>query len=231
MTRWSVVVKATETEAEEGRQALNDLCRAYWYPLYAFVRRQGYGPHEAQDLTQSFFAQFLARKYLKRADRKRGRFRSFLLACLKNFLANEWDRAHARKRGGDQTAISFDEQEAESRYRLEPVNAESPDRIYERRWALTLVERVLCSLQREYEKAGRVELFAALKPALSGGRNSLPYSEIGMQLGMNEGAVKVAVHRLRKRYKALFREEIRQTIAQPGEMEEEIRHIVAALAG
>jgi RNA polymerase sigma factor (sigma-70 family) len=231
LTRWSVVVRAAETQAAGAEQALDELCRAYWYPLYAFVRRQGHAPADAQDLTQAFFAQFLAKKYLKRADPARGRFRTFLLACLRNFLANEWDRAHARKRGGDEPPISIDEREAESRYRHESVDTNSPDRLFERRWALTLIERVLDALQREYEQAGRGELFEQLKTTLSGDRKTLPYGEIAAQLHMNEGAVKVAVHRLRKRYKALFRQEIAQTVERPEDIEEELRHVVAALAG
>jgi RNA polymerase sigma factor (sigma-70 family) len=226
-----VVVNAAQTKAPGGERALEDLCHAYWYPLYAFVRRQGFDPHDAQDLTQAFFAQFLEKKYLKRADAARGRFRTFLLACLKNFLANEWDRAHARKRGGGREIISLDEQTAETRYRLEPVDTLSADKIYERRWALTLVGSVLSRLQQEYEDDGRSELFQHLKATLSGDRKSLPYADLGKSLGMSEGAVKVAVHRLRQRYKALFRAAIADTVESPEEVDEELRAVVAALAG
>jgi RNA polymerase sigma-70 factor (ECF subfamily) len=228
-THWSVVLAAGRKSSPRAQEALAALCQTYWYPLYACVRRQGHPPHAAQDLTQEFFARLLEKNFLGDVRRARGRFRSFLLAALKHFLANEWDRERALKRGGGREFISL-EAEAEARYALEPVDLDSPDRLYERRWALTLLERVLAALKREWTIAGRAAHFDALKDTLAGGRGSVPYAQLAERLGMSEEAVKVAAHRLRKRYRELLRSEIAQTVARPEEVEDEIRHLFTVLS-
>jgi len=230
-THWSVVLTAGRRDSMQARDALARLCRTYWYPLYAYVRRQGHSPHDAQDLTQEFFARLLAKNYLGDVDRSKGRFRSFLLASLKHFLANEWDKAKARKRGGGQTFVPLEADTAETRYSLEPIDALSADKIFERRWALTLLEQALARLREEHVATGKVALFDLLKDCLTGESHSLPYSELGSRVGMGEGAVKVAVHRLRQRYRALLREEIANTVGSEKEVEEELRYLFAVLAG
>jgi RNA polymerase sigma-70 factor (ECF subfamily) len=228
-TRWTVVMQAG-TDSPSARQALEMLCRNYWYPLYAYVRRQGHGSHDAQDLTQAFFARLLEKNYLADVQREKGRFRSFLLASLKHFLANEWDRERALKRGGGQRLIALDDDAAESRYKLEPKDEFSADKIYERRWALTLLDQVLSRLRREFEFNGRLQEFELLKEYLSAGRTSVSYALAAEKLETTEGAVKVAVHRLRKRYRELLRAEIAQTVATASEIEAEIRYLFAALS-
>ena len=218
------------TDSPQAHQALETLCRNYWYPLYAYVRRQGHSAHDAQDLTQAFFARLLEKNYLADVQREKGRFRSFLLASLKHFLANEWDREQALKRGGGKRLIALDEDSAESRYKLEPKDDLSADKIYERRWALTLLDQVLAKLRGEFEKDGKLEQFETLKQYLSAGRTSVSYAQAADKLGMNEGAIKVAVHRLRKRYRELLRAEIAQTVATASEVEAEIRYLFAALS-
>jgi RNA polymerase sigma-70 factor (ECF subfamily) len=229
-TRWTVVMQAG-TDSPDAQQALETLCRNYWYPLYAYVRRQGHSPHDAQDLTQAFFARLLEKNYLADVQREKGRFRSFLLASLKHFLANEWDRERALKRGGGRKLIALDEDSAESRYKLEPNVDLSADKIYERRWALTLLDQVLAKLRSEFERDGKLEHFETLKQYLSAGRTSVSYAQAADKLGMNEGAIKVAVHRLRKRYRELLRAEIAQTVATASEIDAEIRYLFAALSG
>jgi len=228
-TRWTVVMQAG-TDSPSARQALETLCRNYWYPLYAYVRRQGRGPHDAQDFTQGFFARLLEKNYLADVQREKGRFRSFLLASLKHFLANEWDRERALKRGGGQRLIALDDDSAESRYRQEPKDELSADKIYERRWALTLLDQVLSRLQSEFEADGRLNEFEVLKQYLSAGRTSVSYALAAENLETTEGAVKVAVHRLRKRYRDLLRAEIGQTVATASEIEAEIRYLFTALS-
>ena len=218
------------TDSPQSQQALEMLCGNYWYPLYAYVRRQGHSAHDAQDLTQAFFARLLGKNYLADVQREKGRFRSFLLASLKHFLANEWDREQALKRGGGKRLIALDEDSAESRYKLEPKDDLSADKIYERRWALTLLDQVLAKLRGEFERDGKVEQFETLKQYLSAGRTSVSYAQAADKLGMNEGAIKVAVHRLRKRYRELLRAEIAQTVATASEVEAEIRYLFAALS-
>jgi RNA polymerase sigma factor (sigma-70 family) len=227
-THWSVVLAAGQ-DSPKTDQALETLCRAYWYPLYAFVRRQGYNPPDAQDLTQAFFARLLEKKYLGLADPDRGRFRSFLLSALKHFLVNEWEKARVQKRGGGFRFISLDSETAETRYQFEPAHELTPEKIFERRWAMTLLERVMAKLREAYAAAGKAQLFDQLKPALLGEKSSLPYAALATQMNMTEGSVKIAVHRLRQQYRALFRSEVADTVAQPGEVEEELRHIVAVL--
>lgn len=224
-TRWTLVCAASERVASpEAERALAELCRLYWYPLYAYVRRCGHGAHEAQDLTQEFFARFLGRNYLHGVDRAKGKFRSFLLACLKHFLANEWDRARAQKRGGGLPTLSLSPPDAETRYQREPADQLSPDKLFDRQWALTLLDQVLRRLESETE----AKQFAALKPFLTAGKGAIPYVEAARMLKTSEGAAKVAVHRLRKRYRELLRAEIAQTVSDPAQVEEEIRALFAA---
>jgi RNA polymerase sigma factor (sigma-70 family) len=228
-THWSAVQLAARHDTTRAQQALSELCEAYWYPLYAYVRRQGTSPHDAQDLTQEFFARFLAGNYLEGVSPDQGRFRSFLLACLKHFLANEWAKARAAKRGGGLRTISFDETEAEDRYRLEPADEQSADKLFERRWAMTLLDTVLGTLREEFVRDDKERQFEKLKPTLAGSRQSQPYSELARELEMSEGAVKVAVHRFRQRYRELLRQRIGQTVSSATEVDEEIRYLFSVL--
>jgi len=230
-THWSLVVSAGRNDTPHARDALENLCRAYWFPIYAFVRRQGHGPPDAQDLTQEFFARLLEKKQLAGADPAKGRFRSFLLASLKHFLANEWDKTRAQKRGGGQKLIPIDVATAETSGGLEPADGLTAEKIFERRWALTLLDQVLRRLRAEYVRDGKENLFEQLKPTLTETSRTIAYAEIATRLGTNEGAVKVAVHRLRQRYREVLRAEIADTVASPGEVEDEIRNLFAALAG
>lgn len=223
-----MIVAATGGNSTQARRALAHLCETYWYPLYAFVRREGHGADDAQDLTQEFFARLLEKNWLSDADREKGKFRSLLLAAMRHFLANEWDRARAQKRGGGETVLSLDAQSAEARYAFEPADGMTADRIFERRWALTLLEQVLERLREEFAAAGRGRLFEELKAALTG--EKVPYAEIAARLNLNEGAVRVAVHRLRGRYRDLIRAEIAGTVATEGEVDGELQHLFAALA-
>ena len=229
-THWSVVLAAARSDTTRAHAALEKLCRAYWLPIYAFVRRQGRGPHDAQDLTQAFFTRLLEKNFLADADRARGRFRSFLLAALKHFLANEWDKAGAKKRGDGRTTIPLDAAGAEAACGFEAADNTTPDKIFERRWALALLEQVLRRLREEYTREGKVTLFEQLKPTLTEVSRTVRYAEIAAQLGASEGAVKTAVHRLRRRYREILRAEIAETVADPGEIEDEIRNLFAALS-
>lgn len=224
-THWSVVLAAREAPDTRATTALETLCRTYWYPLYAFVRRQGHAPEDAQDLTQGFFARLLEKDYLTAVNPDKGRFRSFLLAAIKHFLADERDKATAQKRGGGRTVISLDARTAEERYRLEPAHDASPDRLFERRWALSLLSAVFDRLEKDYVAAGKGELFQVVQGFLSPDSGEADYASAARQLGMNEGAVRMAVHRLRRRYADLFREEVAHTVAGPGEVEDEMRHL------
>jgi len=226
-TRWSVVLSA-RGDTTGAQSALAKLCTTYWYPLYAFVRRQGHGPHDAQDLTQEFFARLLEKGWLGDVDRERGRFRSFLLASMKHFLANEWDRAHALKRGGKTTLLRLDDASAEARYRNEPAEHTTAEQLFDRRWAMTILDEVLARLRAEMTAAGKLPHFEALKFSLMGEKTA--YAEVAVKLGMSEGAVKAAVHRLRERYRALIRAEIAETVASSAEVEAELRHLFAALS-
>jgi RNA polymerase sigma-70 factor (ECF subfamily) len=227
-TRWSLVLHAREDSAG-AHAALSTLCRDYWYPLYAYVRRQGSSPHDAQDLTQEFFARLIEKGWLDAVVRERGRFRSFLLAAMKHFLANERDKAQAQKRGGGVVWLSIDDATAEGRYREEPIDTATAEKLFERRWACTLLEQVLARLREEMVEAGKGAQFEMLKGFLAGEKSR--HAEIAAQLGMTEGAVKVAVHRLRDRYRALIRTEIAQTVAHPSEIDDELQHLFAALSG
>ena len=227
-THWSMVLSAGRGRSPESSRALATLCENYWFPLYAFVRRAGHTAEDAQDLTQEFFARLLAQDVLMKADRRKGKFRSFLLAALKHFLADEWDRARAQKRGGGQPVISFDALDAETRYRLEPASDLTPERMFEKQWALSLLDHVLSRLDAEMAAVGKSTLFETLKDTLTGSRSST-YAAIGVELGMSEGAVKVAAHRLRRRYRALLREEIAQTVTGADEIAEEIHYLLSCL--
>ena len=229
-THWSVVLVAGHTDSTRAQNALARLCQTYWYPLYAYVRRRGHSAPDAQDLTQEFFARLLERHTIASADPNRGRFRSFLLATLNHFLAHEWEKDCAQKRGGGQQLLSLDLALAEQRYGLEPADNATPDKLFDKHWATALLEQVLSQLEAEYQQAGRAQLFAALKQTLTGTRESHPYAELATRLGMNEAAVKMAVHRLRKRYRELLRAEIANSIADPEQAEDELRHLFAALA-
>ena len=229
-THWSVVLTAARSDTTRACAALEKLCETYWYPLYAYVRRHGHSPEDAQDLTQAFFARLLERNWLDRADQQRGRFRSFLLSAMNHFLADEWDKARAQKRGGGLVPVPLQFDVAETRFSHEPADNVTPEHSYERRWALTLLDEVLRRLRSEYAQEGRVELFAELHPCLVGERTSQPYAELAKKLNASEGTVKAMVHRLRQRYRQLLRDEIAQTVAEPGEVDEELRHLFVVLA-
>jgi RNA polymerase sigma factor (sigma-70 family) len=229
-THWSVILAATRNDTTRAQAALAKLCQTYWYPLYAYVRRRGYAPHDAQDLTQEFFARLLGQKWLAQADRDRGRFRTFLLSAMGHFLANEWDKAQTQKRGGHVEILPLQLDSAETRYGLEPADPLTPEQCFDRRWALALLDEVLNALRLEHLAAGTEQLFETLKPCLIGDRQAQPYAVLGAKLGMTEGAVKVAVHRLRQRYRQLLRDEIAQTVASPEEVDQEMRYLFASLA-
>jgi RNA polymerase sigma-70 factor (ECF subfamily) len=229
-THWSVVLAAADRRCPQAFEALEQLCRTYWYPLYAFVLRQGRAPHDAQDLTQGFFAYILGKDFLEGVRPEKGRFRSFLLASLKHFLADEWDKGQAAGRGGGQVLLPLDDQEAETRYRLEPADPLDPKKFYEQRWALTLLDRVLDRLQAEHTAAGKQAVFQQLQPFLLGEKAGATYAEMAVRLGSTEGAITMMVHRMRPRYRELFREEIAHTVASPNEIDEETRHLFRLLA-
>ena len=231
-TRWSLIVAAATAApkpSSSASEALAELCQTYWYPLYAFVRRRGYDADRATDLTQEFFATLLEKDYLADADRTRGRFRTFLLASLKNFLSNEADRAGRLKRGGGQTILSFDAGDAESRYHLEPAHDITPERLFERRWALVLLDRVLSRVRDDYAADGKAPLFDALKGLLTFAPDAGTMAEAARAAGLSPGAARVAVHRLRKRYRQRLRESIADCVASEAEVDQEIRDLFAAL--
>ncbi len=229
-THWSVVLTAGRSDTPRAQTALEQLCRNYWPPLYAYVRRVGHSPEDAQDLTQEFFARLLASNTVARADPERGRFRSFLLASLKHFLVNEWEKARAQKRGGQVRLIPLELDTAETHFASLPASSDTPDKAFDRQWALSLLDVVLGRLRKEYTESGRGELFLGLKETLTGGRLEIPYRDLGGRLELSEGAVKVAAHRLRQRYRELLREEIANTVSGPEEVEEELKHLFAALS-
>jgi RNA polymerase sigma-70 factor (ECF subfamily) len=228
-THWSLIVAAVESEPALRAEALAKLCQSYWYPLYAFVRRTGRSPPDAQDLTQAFFARLLEKNYLDAAQPGRGKFRWFLIASFRHFLANEWDRATAQKRGGGRPPISLDELAAEDRYSRELAHELSPDKIYERSWALTLLEQARTRLRAEFVAMAKTERFDLLEQFLPGEDSELTYAEAGRLIGLTEGAVKSEVHRLKRHYRELLRTEVAHTVATPAEIDEEIRHLIAAI--
>ena len=230
-THWTVVLTAGKPESSRYRQALETLCQTYWFPLYAYLRRQGHDAHQAEDYVQAFFAKLLEKHGLRLADPKRGRFRSFLLAALKHFLANEVDRVQTQKRGGNLKIFSLNNQDAETRYSLQHAHHLTPEKLFQRHWALTLLERTLTQLQAEAVHGGKQELFNRLKCYLTWEKDSSPYRDAAAELNMTEGAVKAAVHRLRVRYRQLLRDEIAQTVANEDQIDEEIHDLFTALAG
>jgi RNA polymerase sigma factor (sigma-70 family) len=226
-TRWTLVVAAGDPQRKDSRSALVSLCENYWYPLYAYLRRRGHAPDQAQDLTQEFFMRVLEGRYLDRADPEKGRFRSFILTSLKFFAADEQDRQRAQKRGGG-AVMSFEFSSGEERYQREPGHDETPDRIFERRWALSVLERVMERLRDEFVQRGRPENFERMKVLLLG-QSEASYADLAREMNSSEGALKVAIHRLRKRYRELFRQEIADTVADPAEIESELRYLAAVL--
>jgi RNA polymerase sigma factor (sigma-70 family) len=227
-TRWTLVVAASDSNRKEARSALVSLCENYWYPLYAFLRRRGYPADQAQDLTQEFFMRVLEGRYLDRADPEKGRFRSFILTSLKFFVSDEEDRQRAQKRGGG-LVVPMEFSSGEERYQREPAHDETPERIFERRWALAMLDRVVERLRNEFVQHGRPEHFDRLKVFLLGQADA-PYAALAREMNTSEGALKVAIHRLRKRYRDLFRQEIADTVADPAEVESELRYLAAALS-
>ncbi len=228
-THWSVVLAARDAETTRARQALSSLCQSYWYPLYAYVRRRGANPHDAEDLTQDFFSRLLQNKTLSHLTREGGRFRSFLLKTMNRFLTDQWRRSQAQKRGPGQV-ISIDAGSAESRYAIEPVDTHTPDTLYDRAWALVLLDSVFHRLRNEYASAGKMVLFDQIKFSLTGQRSAIPYAELAGRLNQPENTLKTHVHRLRRRYRELLREEVAQIVPSPADIEEELRSLFRALA-
>jgi DNA-directed RNA polymerase specialized sigma24 family protein len=228
-THWSIVLAAKQGDTSDADAALERLCRIYWYPLYAFLRREGRSPHDAQDLTQAFFAHLLRRAFLENVGPQKGKFRSFLLAALKHFLSDEWDKGSAVKRGGGQTFISLDDHNAEELYLLEPYPGAPAEQIFERRWALTLLAQALARLREEFAKVGKLHEFDHLKVFLSTPTTDGAYDALAVKLEATVDRVAVKVHRLRQRYGELIRAEIAQTVASPADIEEELRHLFDAV--
>ncbi len=229
-TRWSVVLAATRTPSPESASALETICRAYWQPLYAYIRRTGQSPHDAQDLTQEFFRLLLEKGWLQDADRGRGRLRTFLITAFKHFIAKEWRRAAAQKRGGGQAPVELDTRIAESHCTADGGSSLAPDAVFDRQWALTLLDLTLKRLQEEFNATGKAGDYEVLKPCLMAAHGTIDYGAVATQLGVNAGAARVAVHRLRKRFREIYREEISQTLAEEADLEGELRHLAAALA-
>jgi RNA polymerase sigma-70 factor (ECF subfamily) len=229
-THWSLVAAAQDPASPQAAEALATLCRNYWYPLYAYIRRHGHSADEAQDLTQGFFATLLEQHTLNVVDRTRGKFRSFLLTACKYYLGHERGKARAQKRGGGRTFLSLDFADAENRYKMEPAHTLTPDKLYARRWALAMLDQVLGRLRQEFALKGKGPLFERLRVCLLGEKTALPHGQVARELNMTEGAVKAAAHRLRQRFRELVREEIAQTVDGPHEIEDEIRELFAALA-
>jgi RNA polymerase sigma-70 factor (ECF subfamily) len=229
-TRWSLVLAAGQKTDARSAEALGNLCEMYWYPVYAFIRRQGYRPEEVADLTQEFFARVLEKNYFHDADPARGRFRAFLCASIRHFLSNERDRARTLKRGGNQLPISLDVETAEGTYRIEPRDDLTPEKLFDRRWALILLERVLARLRDNHVSAGKGEMFDRLKGFLTGDSTGVPYAEVAKALGMTEGAVKVAVHRLRRQFRDTLMQEIAETVSDPADIDAEIEYLLKAVS-
>jgi RNA polymerase sigma factor (sigma-70 family) len=228
-TRWTVVLNAGDARSAEQADALAQLCRTYWYPLYAFIRRQGVSVEDAQDLTQEFFARLLERNYLDRANPDKGKFRGFLLGALKHFLSNQRERERAAKRGGRMIHIPLDEIMAEKQYQLEPSTDVTPEKQFERAWALALLARVREQLREHYEKAGKRERFEKLECFLPGGHEKRSYAEVGQELGVSEGALRVELQRLKATYRQLLRTEIAHTVSTPAEIDAELRYLIAVM--
>ena len=230
-TQWTVVLTAAQPDAPEAAAALERLCCAYWYPLYVFVRRQGNSPEEAQDLTQDFFYRLLEKNYLAKANRERGKFRTFLLCSLKNFLISEWRTEGRLKRGGGLGFLAIDASVAESLYAAEPAHEPNPDAAYEQRWAVTLLERVLAALRQEYADADKAGLFDELKGFIWGEKSTASYAEIAGHVDLTEGTVKVTVHRLRQAFRERLRAEVAGTVSRPEDIDDELRHLISVAGG
>jgi RNA polymerase sigma factor (sigma-70 family) len=229
-THWTVVLAAGQRHTPQSDHALEQLCRTYWFPLYAYVRRRGHNRQDAEDSVQAFFARFLAKNYLAGLNAERGRFRAFLLASLKHFLINEWKKSQRLKRGGGEKNLSLDWQTADAKFQVAATNEPSPDKAFDREWALALLAKVIDALQKECEADGKAKLFEQLKIFLMAGKAESAQSETAKILGMEEGAVRVAIHRLRKRYRQLLRDEIAQTLTDPAQVDEEMRALFGAFA-
>jgi RNA polymerase sigma-70 factor (ECF subfamily) len=227
-THWTVVLAAGRTSTPQADLALEELCRTYWFPLYAYVRRRGHTKEDAEDLTQAFFARFLEKNYLEGLNAERGRFRAFLLASLKHFLANEWDKSRRQKRGGQATHLSLDWQTADTQFQLAAAAEPSPDKAFDREWAVALLGKVITRLNAQCEGEGHGKQFAELRVFLTAGKRTQSHAEAARKLGLEETAVRVAVHRLRKRYRQLLRDEIAQTLADPAQVDEEMRALFKA---
>ena len=228
-TRWSIVTAAGDSDSPKHQEALNSLCQTYWFPLYAYLRRNGHDAQEAADFTQAFFAQLLDKKYLRSVQPRPGKFRSFMLTALKHFVANQYKYEKAKKRGGGRNIFSLNYEQAEDRYALEPATDMSPEKLFERSWALTVLYRTMDRLEAEQIAKNRTQLFQGLRAYLVADKDSVPYQDLASDLNMTEGAVRVAVHRLRKRCKEILRDEVAQTVAMPEEIDEEIRGLFNAL--
>ena len=226
-THWSAVIRAGRADSVSAREALSELCQTYWYPLYCFVRRQGRTPHEAEDLTQGFFARLLEKNFVGDARQERGKFRSFLLTAFKGFLANEWDRQHTQKRGGFQTAVEIDQAMAEARLDAELKQELTPEKLFERQWALMMLERTMAQLREEYIDTGRAKLFEHLSAGLAQDQSAVSYAEIARELRLTEASIKQASYRLRARYREILRGEIAKTVSSPQEIDEELRFLFA----
>ncbi len=229
-THWSVVLSAGDPTSTEAQAALESLCRAYWFPLYAYVRRRGYSPADAEDHTQQFFLRLLEHNWVARADRQKGRFRSFLLMAMGRFLANEWDKARTLKRGAGVRFVPLPTGSAETRYAREPADTATPEQAFEKQWVFATLNEVLAALRADYEREGKGVLFDALKPCLVGSRETQPYADLAATLNMSEGAIKVAVSRLRERYQQRLKQEIARTVATPDDVDAELRHLFHVLA-
>jgi len=229
-TQWSVVLAAQRGTEVTAANAMETLCRHYWYPLYAYVRLRGHAPHDAQDLTQGFFCRLLEKQWLDSADREKGKLRSFLIAALKNYLANEWRRSATQRRGGEREIVQIDPAVAENRFAVTPAPSITADAAYDREWALMLLDRTIERLRAGFAATGRAEDFDALKDCLMAERGAIDYEAIASRLDATAGAARVAVHRLRKQFREVFREEVARTLAADGDIEEEMRHLAASLA-
>jgi len=229
-THWSVVLSARDKASPQSEVALEQLCRAYWCPLYAYVRRRGHSPHDAEDLTQEFLSRLVHKDYLDAVHQERGRFRTFLMMAIRRHLSDAWDRARAQKRGGGSRDLSLDATAAEQKYLAEAVEEVTPETLYERHWALTLLDRTMRRLRREYVAAGKAGAFDELRVFLTEIKGTISHAEAARRLGLSEGAVRVAVHRLRKRFRELFREEIAQTVGSPDDIDGEIRYLLGTLS-
>ncbi|MDC0325377.1 ECF-type sigma factor [bacterium] len=228
-TRWTLIIGAQTSDSKRSQDALSDLCQIYWYPLYSFVRRKGYSPHDAEDLTQGFFERLLAKDFLRHVDRGKGRFRSFLLASMSHHLTDEYVRSKSQKRGGGQSPISLDQQAAEAKYHLEPADTLTPEHLFEKQWVLTTLESVLHLLREEYEKQGKSMVFDQLKILLTGGKGSVPMAHLASTLNMTEPSTRMAASRLRQRYKEVLRREISHTVANQEDIDTEMQYLFEVL--